>query len=114
MGQQRLIETQRHRGQGRLVKDSIHTINGFSYNLLVSDIAFNDLDVVANWGQILAKPGAEIVQHSHVIAAFNQSRRDVRADKTGSSRNEHLTHERLLKMKLHSTLNAQQQCPTSS
>ncbi|GAH12158.1 unnamed protein product, partial [marine sediment metagenome] len=44
---------------------------------LIDQVAFDQLDRIAGWEQILPKPGAQIVQHANLITPLGESLDDM-------------------------------------
>ena len=54
----------------------------------IDQVALDELDAVAQVGEILAMARAQIVEHANPIAALDERRRDVRTDETRAAGNQ--------------------------
>ena len=55
----------------------------------IQDIAFDDLYLAVEGGEILAQAAREIIEDGHAIAGPQQVRDDVRADEAGAPCDQH-------------------------
>jgi len=73
----------RHRRQRRLMKYQLDAANGSLRRLDVDDIAFEDLDVLADVFEVRRIAGAEVVQHTNPMPPFEKRLDQVRSNETG-------------------------------
>jgi hypothetical protein len=83
---QRLRHASRHRRQRRLVKDDVDVLGRPFHLCRIQQIALDQLDVNRKMRKIQLGSAAQIVKDANFVAAFDQRRRDMRANEPGAAR----------------------------
>jgi hypothetical protein len=93
---QRVLHGTRHRRKRSLVQNKVNLVNGLLNLVHIAQIAFNQLDPIGDFLEILALAGREVVEHSHVVAAFQQITDEIGANEARAPRYEIKCHTILL------------------
>jgi hypothetical protein len=93
MSFQRVFEAQGNRSQGRLMEDAIDPAKRRLHGRIVANISLDQFDVSGDLSQVAAMAGRKIIQDPHAVARFEQTTRNVRADKTRPAGHQAKRHE---------------------
>ena len=72
---ERIGQGARHGRDGRFVKDELDAVERAGERRLIPDVGLDELDVLADVGEVLAPPRREVVDHAHAVAAGDQRAR---------------------------------------
>ena len=70
------------------MEDNLRVSNSGVHALVAAQLAFDQLDVSGQPGQVRPVPGREVVEHADAVAALEQGADEVRADEPGAARDE--------------------------
>ncbi len=70
------------------MEDDLAAADGVVDALVALDVALDQLDVVAELGEVLAPAGGEVVEHAHLVAVVEQALDEVRADEPAAAGDE--------------------------
>ena len=79
----------RNRGDGGLVKDDRDALTGLSDGMRIAQIPLDQLNAMADLGQILPFASLEIVEDPNAVSPIEQGFDQVRSDKASSARHQH-------------------------
>ena len=71
MSFQRVINTEGHRSQSRMMINDLDPLNSTRHAVPVGHISFNKIHAVTEMSQVLSETGAEIVQNPNRSALFH-------------------------------------------
>jgi hypothetical protein len=92
VGLKRLLDTQRHRRQRRVVKHDLNPGNRLRDPRGVGQIPFEELVPSFQVGQVLPRPGAQVVEHPHFVAALDKPARQMRPNEPRPACDQILRH----------------------
>ncbi len=81
-------------GQRAEVKDRGAALRGAADRLEVAEVPLDHVEVPAEPLEVLAPPGAEVIEDAHLRALAKEARGEVRPDKPRAARDEDLCHAR--------------------
>jgi len=75
------------------VEDQLGPLDGTRQRLVVQDVAFDQIDLVGEVGQVLALARREVVDDADLVAPGQQRARQRRSDEAGSAGDQAKAHD---------------------
>ena len=72
------------------MEDDLGPAYGRVHALIRAQVAFDEMDISLELGEVRATPGREVVEHADLVASREQRTHDVRADEPTTARHERL------------------------
>ena len=89
----RLVDAERHAGDRAEVQDDFGALGGALADGRVANIAFDQLELRGDVGDVLAVARAEIVQHARLVPQTKQPVNDMAADESRTAGDQNHAHD---------------------